>query len=234
MISRTHESNHHPCAIALRNVVRNPFAWPRFILGTVLVICVIQIPSLASQAFADGVAKLNRQARAAIAAEHWEVAAASYEKAIQLAPKTAKLRVELGMLLTKLGRLPDAIVMYQEALRIAPQNMPAEIGLAKAYRGVPKFEEAKRILERSSREHPKGAEPLGDREPRLQRSQEPSRPRAYLSSLCQQSADRLAPRHAGLDHRTTLPTTLPPPWQTSDAQQCPAAAPPVAQSFPPV
>jgi tetratricopeptide (TPR) repeat protein len=203
MISRTHESNHHPCAIALRNVVRNPFAWPRFLLGTVLVICVIQIPSLASQAFADGVAKLNRQARAAIAAEHWEVAAASYEKAIQLAPKTAKLRVKLGMLLTKLGRLPDAIVMYQEALRIAPQNMPAEIGLAQAYRGVPKFEE-------------------------------PSRPRAYLSSLCQQSADRLAPRHAGLDHRTTLPTTLPPPWQTSDAQQCPAAAPPVAQSFPPV
>jgi len=122
IISRTHESNHHPCAIALRNVVRNPFAWPRFLLGTVLVICVIQIPSPAPQAFADGVAKLNRQARAAIAAEHWEVAAASYDKAIQLAPKTAKLRVELGMLLTKLGRLPDEIVMYQKALRIAPQK----------------------------------------------------------------------------------------------------------------
>ncbi len=35
--------------------------------------------------------------------------------------------------------------------------MPAEIGLAQAYRGGPKFEETKRILERSSREHPKGA-----------------------------------------------------------------------------
>ena len=143
MISRTHESNHHPCAIALRNVIRNPFAWPRFLLGTVLVIRVIQIPSLVSQAFADGVAKLNRQARAAIAAEHWEVATACYEKAIQLASKTAKLCVELGMLLTKLGRLPDAIVMYQVGLRIALQNMPAEIGLAQAYRGVPNFKKAK-------------------------------------------------------------------------------------------
>ena len=77
-----------------------------------------------------------------------------------------------------------------------------------------------------------GQEPLGDRKPRLQRSQEPSWPRAYLSSSCQQSADRLAPGHVGLDHRTTLPPALPPPWQTSVAQQCPAAAPTVAHSFP--
>jgi hypothetical protein len=54
---------------------------------------------------------------------------------------------------------------------------------------------------------PHGQEPLGDRKPRLQRRQESSRPRAYLSSSCQQSADRMAPHHAGLDHRTTLQTT---------------------------
>src|SRR4029077_15238470 len=81
---------------------------------------------------------------------------------------------------------------------------------------------------------PHGQEPLGDREPRFQRRQEPSRPRAHLSSSCQQSADRLASHHAGLEHRTTLPTTLPPPWQTSGAQQRPVAAAVVAQSFPPV
>src|SRR6267154_6219995 len=80
---------------------------------------------------------------------------------------------------------------------------------------------------------PHGQKPLGDREPGLQRRQESSRPRAYLSSSRQQSADRLAPHHAGLDHRTTLPTPLPPPWQTSRAHQRPVAAPPVAQSFPP-
>jgi hypothetical protein len=53
-------------------------------------------------------------------------------------------------------------------------------------------------------------------------------------TACQQSADRLAPHHAGLDHRTTLPPSLSPPWQTSGAEQCPIVAPPVAQSFPPL
>ena len=81
---------------------------------------------------------------------------------------------------------------------------------------------------------PHGQKPLGDREPRLQRRQEPSRPRAYLPSSCQQSADRLAPHHAGLDHRTTLPTTLPPPRQTPGAKQCSVAAASVAQSLPPM
>ncbi len=79
---------------------------------------------------------------------------------------------------------------------------------------------------------PHGQKPLGDREPRFQRRQEPSRPRAHLPSSCQQSADRLASHYAGLDHRTTLPTPVSPPWQTSGAQQRPAAAVLVAQSFP--
>src|SRR4029077_15239041 len=86
---------------------------------------------------------------------------------------------------------------------------------------------------RSSGFIPHGQKSLGDREPRLQRRQKPSRPRAYLASSCQQSADRLAAGHAGLDHRTTLPTTVPSPWPTSGAQQCPVAATLVAQSFPP-
>jgi len=81
---------------------------------------------------------------------------------------------------------------------------------------------------------PHGQKPLGDCESRLQRRQKPSRPRAYLPSSCQQSTDRLAPGHAGLDHRTTLPTTVPPPWQTPGAQQRPVAAALVAQSFPAV
>jgi tetratricopeptide (TPR) repeat protein len=49
--------------------------------------------------------------------------------------------------------------------------MPAEIGLAQAYRGVRNFEEAKQTLERSAREHPRAAEPLakmGDMEIQLQ------------------------------------------------------------------
>src|SRR6266446_3773486 len=54
------------------------------------------------------------------------------------------------------------------------------------------------------------------------------------SAFIEQSSDRLAPGHAGLDHRTTLPTTVPPPWQTPGAQQRPVVAALVAQSFPAV
>jgi hypothetical protein len=81
---------------------------------------------------------------------------------------------------------------------------------------------------------PHRQEPPGDREPRLQRRQESSRSGAYLSSSGQQSADRLAPHHAGLDHRTTLPPPVSPPWQTPGAQQRPVAAVLVAGSFPTV
>ena len=82
--------------------------------------------------------------------------------------------------------------------------------------------------------HPEQSEATRDKGigGRRERRQEPSRSRAYLSSSCQQSADRLAPHHAGLDHRTTLPTTVPPPWQTPGAQQCPVAAALVAQALP--
>ena len=58
------------------------------------------------------------------------------------------------------GRFADAIADYHEALRIAPQNVDAEIGLAQAYRGVRNFDAAKQTLEQARREHPKSAAPL--------------------------------------------------------------------------
>jgi protein O-GlcNAc transferase len=54
----------------------------------------------------------------------------------------------------------DAIADYHEALRIAPRNLDAEIGLAQAYRGVRNFDAAKQTLEEARREHPKSAAPL--------------------------------------------------------------------------
>ncbi|HEY4951188.1 MAG TPA: tetratricopeptide repeat protein [Candidatus Acidoferrales bacterium] len=58
------------------------------------------------------------------------------------------------------GRFPDAIADYHEALRIAPRNVDAEIGLAQAYRGARNFDAAKQMLEQARREHPKSAAPL--------------------------------------------------------------------------
>jgi tetratricopeptide (TPR) repeat protein len=58
------------------------------------------------------------------------------------------------------GQFADAITDYQDALRIAPRNLDAEIGLAQAYRGVHNFDAATQMLAEARREHPKSAAPL--------------------------------------------------------------------------
>ena len=121
--------------------------------------------ALSSSAFAlqrpaSEVENLKQQAHSALASGQWDAAIQDYEKAIALAPKDANLRVELGVVLTKTGRLPDSIAMFQDALRLAPHNLEAELGLAQAYRAVHNYEEARRILNLAIREHPKSAEPL--------------------------------------------------------------------------
>jgi tetratricopeptide (TPR) repeat protein len=69
------------------------------------------------------------------------------------------------------GDWAAAIASYDEALRISPRNLGAEIGLAQAYRGVHNYDEAKRVLERARAEHPQSEKPLaalGDLEIELQ------------------------------------------------------------------
>ncbi len=69
------------------------------------------------------------------------------------------------------GDWAAAIASYDEALRVSPQNLAAEIGLAQAYRGVHNYAEAKQILERARAEHARSAKPLaalGDLEIELQ------------------------------------------------------------------
>jgi tetratricopeptide (TPR) repeat protein len=69
------------------------------------------------------------------------------------------------------GDWAAAIANYDEALRISPSNLTAEIGLAQAYRRVHNYDEAKRVLERARAEHPQRAKPLaalGDLEIELQ------------------------------------------------------------------
>jgi len=68
--------------------------------------------------------------------------------------------IEQARRATVAGRFVDAIADYGEALRIAPRNVDAEIGLAQGYRAVHNFDAAKLILEQARREHPKSAAPL--------------------------------------------------------------------------
>ncbi len=72
----------------------------------------------------------------------------------------AESHIEQGDAQARSGKFPDAIASYQEALRLAPRSLKAEIGMAQAYRGVHNFAEAKRILEQAHREHPRSAAPL--------------------------------------------------------------------------
>jgi tetratricopeptide (TPR) repeat protein len=58
------------------------------------------------------------------------------------------------------GKWGEAIASYDEALRISPRDLVAEIGLAQAYRGVHNYDETKRTLERAHAEHPQSAKPL--------------------------------------------------------------------------
>jgi len=69
------------------------------------------------------------------------------------------------------GRFAEAIAEYQQALAVSPRDVDAEIGIARAYRGVHNYEEAKNVLERAAQEHPNNAAPLatlGDLEIELQ------------------------------------------------------------------
>jgi tetratricopeptide (TPR) repeat protein len=95
------------------------------------------------------------------------------------------------------GQFADAIAEYHEALRLAPRNLDAEIGLAQAYRGVRNFDAAKQMLEQARREHPKSAAPLailGDMDLELQ---------TYDAAIAHLSA-ALALEPANVDARNRL------------------------------
>lgn len=139
-------------------------------LAILVIIAPVYAPLRARQTSTPA-QKLQLEARAAAASNEWEQAAASYAKAIALSPRDAALRVESGAVLVKAGRPTEAIAGYQLALGISPGNLPAELGLAQAYRAVHNYDETRRVLERAHREHPRNAAPLamlGDLEIELQ------------------------------------------------------------------
>jgi tetratricopeptide (TPR) repeat protein len=131
----------------------------RFLVAA-LAIAASCSPALTFQRSTGEMENLRQQAHSALASGQWDAAIQDYEKAIALAPKDANLRVQLGVALTKTGRLPDSIATFQEALRLAPHNLPAELGLAQAYRAVHNYDEAGRVVKLAIREHPNSAEPL--------------------------------------------------------------------------
>jgi tetratricopeptide (TPR) repeat protein len=69
--------------------------------------------------------------------------------AVELAPEDAEIRNDLGAVLVRLGRIPEAIDEFHEALRLNPNNAPAHTNLGsvfvasgKAQESIPEFEAA--------------------------------------------------------------------------------------------
>jgi peroxiredoxin len=75
-----------------------------------------------------------------------ELAAEKYAEVLELDPQHLQARIELGMLLLKHRRLPDAENQFQGVLAIDPSSMQASLGLAfvQVLRGGDELEEAQR------------------------------------------------------------------------------------------
>ena len=141
-----------------------------FFLTLLFLLAAARAP-IAAQASSQAAQDFKLQARAAASNNDWQQAAADYQKAVELLPRDAGLRVDLGAALVQAGRPADAIASYEAALKIAPRNLRAELGLAHSYRSVHNYDETRRMLERAHHDHPSNAAPLaalGDLEIELQ------------------------------------------------------------------
>jgi tetratricopeptide (TPR) repeat protein len=75
------------------------------------------------------------------------MAAAAYERAVEVRPSLFDARIRLGRLLLDEGHVDEAIVHLEAAVRIDPSNLPARANLARAYEDAGRVEEAERQLQ---------------------------------------------------------------------------------------
>jgi len=103
--------------------------------------------------------ELERLAQESVAEKNWETAADEFRRAIELEPRSVRMRIELGDTLAAAEDFPGAIAAYNEVLRLDPRNEAGELGLAEAYRRVSNDDEARRQLERAKQDHPASSAP---------------------------------------------------------------------------
>jgi tetratricopeptide (TPR) repeat protein len=100
------------------------------------------------------------EAREAASAGQLERAVALYRQVAAAEPKNFRARLELGLLLNAAKRPLESIPAFRTALELEPSSESAELGLSEAYKQVYNYAEARRLLDRASREHPRSALPL--------------------------------------------------------------------------
>jgi tetratricopeptide (TPR) repeat protein len=80
--------------------------------------------------------------------KEWSVAAASFQKAVELKPNYPEAWNELGYALRHMGKYPESVKAYDEALRLKPRFPEALEYLGEAYVKLGQLDEARRVLER--------------------------------------------------------------------------------------
>jgi tetratricopeptide (TPR) repeat protein len=103
---------------------------------------------------------LPRHACALLAAIFFVFSGALAQNPSPRRPNDAETLAQRAQEANRSGRYADAIASYEEALRISPRNLSAELGLAQNYRAVHNYDEVRHVLERAAREHPKSGAPL--------------------------------------------------------------------------
>jgi tetratricopeptide (TPR) repeat protein len=63
----------------------------------------------------------------------YEKALESYQRAAALEPDRAVVHLRIGLVLSKLGRWPDAVTAFLEAIRLDPQQSEAHLNLGFVY-----------------------------------------------------------------------------------------------------
>jgi len=86
-----------------------------------------------------------REARALVEQEHWQEALAAYRRAAEQAPDNAELALHLGVLLSKLGQLPEGEQALRRGIVLAPQSAPLLYSLSRNLLAQGRYREGWRI-----------------------------------------------------------------------------------------
>ena len=85
---------------------------------------------------------------AATRAKEWSVAAAAFERALEMKPAYPEAWNGLGHALRNQGKYPEALRAYDEALRLRPDYPDALEYLGEAYVKLGRLDDARRVLDR--------------------------------------------------------------------------------------
>jgi tetratricopeptide (TPR) repeat protein len=90
----------------------------------------------------DNIDRLFRGVEENAAARNWQAALAGSERLVRMLPENFKARLYLANSYFTVGRIPEAIAQYREALKRDPANIPALGNLGLAYFEVKQYADA--------------------------------------------------------------------------------------------